>query len=900
MRERNGVEEARLTETREHDVPWKKWGPYLSERQWGTVREDYSQTGNAWDYLSHDQARSRAYRWGEDGLAGISDHRQYLCFALALWNGKDPILKERLFGLTNSEGNHGEDVKEYYFYLDSTPTHSYMKYLYKYPQAVFPYEDLVKTNRQRNRLEFEYELLDTGVFDDDRYFDVFVEYAKASPEDVLIRVTVCNRGATAASLHILPTLWFRNTWSWSKTVPRKPVLAQRDDQTVTASHPDLGERYLYCDRAVPWLFTENDTNTERLFNVPNPSPYVKDGIDACVVHGKASAVNPGKTGTKAAAHCEITIPAGGAHVVNLRLSDRQLSPARDAFGPKFDATLDTRRHEADEFYAAVLPSDASEDTGRVMRQAFAGMLWSKQFYFYPVLDWMHEEILPPDCPRRVPMRNKEWFHLDSADIFSMPDKWEYPWFAAWDLAFHCVVLAAIDLDFAKDQLRLMTNQVYLHPSGQIPAYEWNFSDVNPPVHCKATWQIYLIEKAIRGKGDRLFLEGIFHKLLMNFTWWVNRKDAFGNNVFEGGFLGLDNIGVFDRSAPLPTGGTLEQADGTSWMAMFCLDMLTIALELSLENPVYEELACKFYDHFIHIAGAMDRIGLNNDELWDEEDGFYYDVLQLPRGDGMRLKVRSMVGLIPLFASAVFSGAVTDQLRVFKERAAYFAEQHASLIANINNPAARGVGGRHLLSPVNAQKLARILRRMLDESEFLSPYGVRALSRYHKDHPYTFTVDGHVFRVDYEPAESSTALFGGNSNWRGPIWMPVNALLVHSLRKMYCYFGDDLTVECPVGSGQQMTLWEVADEIARRLGSIFLRDAQGRRPVYGYSKKFQTDPHWRDLILFYEYFHGDNGAGIGASHQTGWTGLITWLLISLTALDPKDALEKGFDAVHLRT
>src|SRR5262245_50027202 len=741
MDERNGAEDARLAATRERTVPWKKWGPYLSERQWGTVREDYSQTGNAWDYFSHDQARSRAYRWGEDGLAGISDDRQYLCFALALWNEKDPILKERLFGLTNSEGNHGEDVKEYYFYLDSTPTHSYMKYLYKYPQAAYPYEDLLKTNRQRNRLEMEYELIDTGVFDDDRYFDVFVEYAKDSPEDLLIQISIHNRGAAAAPLHVLPTLWFRNTWSWSKTPRSKPTLAQRDSQTVSVSHPGLGERYLYCDRAVPWLFTENETNTERLFNVANRSPYVKDGIDSCIVHGRADAVNPGQTGTKVAAHYDLTVPAGGAQVLRLRLSDRPLSRSADAFGPDFDEVLAARRREADEFYAAVLPASASEDARLVMRQAFAGMLWSKQFYFYPVLDWMQEEILPPDCPQRVPMRNREWFHLDSADILSMPDKWEYPWFAAWDLAFHCVVLATVDLDFAKDQLRLMTNQVYLHPSGQIPAYEWNFSDVNPPVHCKATWQIYAFEKAARGKGDRVFLEGMFHKLLMNFTWWVNRKDAFGNNVFEGGFLGLDNIGVFDRSAPLPTGGTLEQADGTSWMAMFCLDMLTIALELSLDNPVYEELACKFYEHFIHIAGAMDRIGINNDELWDEEDGFYYDVLLLPRGDAMRIKVRSMVGLIPLFASAVFTGHVADQLPALAKRVAHFVAINKDLFVNLNDVTREGVGGRHMLSLVNERKLRRILARMLDPQEFLSDYGIRALSRHHDEHPYDFAVNG---------------------------------------------------------------------------------------------------------------------------------------------------------------
>jgi len=894
------TEERRLQEARDNHVPWKKWGPYLSERQWGTVREDYSQTGNAWDYFSHDQARSRAYRWGEDGLAGISDDQQFLCFALALWNGADPIIKERLFGLTNSEGNHGEDVKEYYFYVDSTPTHSYMKYLYKYPQTAYRYDDLVKTNRQRSRLEFEYELMDTGAFDDDRYFDVFVEYAKPSPEEMFIKISVWNRGPAAASLHVLPTLWFRNTWSWSRTPSPKPVLKQLDDQTVVASRPELGERYLCSDRAVPWLFTENETNSERLFHLPNTSPYVKDGIDNYIVHRQREAVNPQRTGTKAAAHYELTVPAGGVQVIQLRLSDRRLSP-KDAFGTEGERVWKARLSEADEFYADILPASMSEDARLVIRQAFAGMLWSKQFYYYPVQDWVEveDEILPPDCQRRVATRNREWFHLDSADIISMPDKWEYPWFAAWDLAFHCVVLARVDIDFAKNQLRLMTNQVYLHPSGQIPAYEWNFSDVNPPVHCKATWQIYVIEKYFRGKGDRAFLESMFHKLLMNFTWWVNRKDAFGNNVFEGGFLGLDNIGVFDRSAPLPTGGTLEQADGTSWMAMFCLDMLTIALELALDNPVYEELACKFYEHFIYIAGAMDRIGLNNDELWDEEDGFYYDVLQFPRGDATRIKVRSMVGLIPLFASSVFTADLVEQLPLFKERSGYFARQNAAFITNIHNPAEPGMAGRHLLSPVNRQKLVRILHRMLDESEFLSPYGIRALSRYHKEHPYAFTVGGNVYRVDYEPAESSTGLFGGNSNWRGPIWMPVNALLILSLRKMYSYYGDELKVECPTGSGKLMTLWEVANEIARRLGNIFLRDAHGRRAVYGEGKKFQADPHWRDLILFYEYFHGDNGAGIGASHQTGWTGLITWLLMSPVVMNPKDVLQKGFDAVDVR-
>src|ERR1043166_4027252 len=892
------AEELRLKEARESGEPWKKWGPYLSERQWGTVREDYSHDGNAWDYFSHDQARSRAYRWGEDGLGGISDEQQVLCFALALWNGKDAILKERIFGLTNSEGNHGEDVKEYYFYLDSTPTHSYMKYLYKYPQRAFPYEDLVLTNRKRGKLDLEYELLDTGVFDDDRYFDVFVEYAKHSPQEILIQISVWNRGPEAASLHILPTLWFRNTWSWSENSALAPTLRLLNSQTVSAMHPYLGERFLYSDRVVPWLFTENVTNNQRIFRSANTSPYVKDGIHNYIVHGEKNAVNPKQAGTKTAAHYEVVIPPGANHVLKLRLSPRTIRPA-DAFAPEFDSVMKLRLREADEFYASVIPSKLSEDQRLIMRQAFAGMLWSKQFYNYPVHDWLNDQRLPPDCNSRVAARNKEWFTLESADVISMPDKWEYPWFAAWDLAFHCLVLARVDFDFAKDQLRLMTNQLYLHPSGQIHAYEWNFSDVNPPVHCKAAWQVYLMEKSVRGKGDLVFLESQFHKLLMNFTWWVNRKDTQGNNVFEGGFLGLDNIGVFDRSSPLPTGGIIEQADGTSWMAMYCVDMLTIALELALTSPAYEELAVKFFEHFIYIALAMDRVGVNADELWDEDDGFFYDVLRFPNGDAMRLKVRSMVGLIPLFAAAIFPGHLVDQMPAFKERAEYFVRRNSGLMENITNPLEKGVGDRRLLAPFNEQKLRRILQRMLDESEFLSPFGIRALSRYHKDHPYTFNADGHTYRVDYEPAESSTGLFGGNSNWRGPIWMPVNALLIQSLRKLYSYYGDAFKVECPKGSGKQLTLWEVADEIARRLCSIFLRNDGGRRPLYGNAKKFQEDPHWRDLILFYEYFHGDNGAGIGASHQTGWTGLVAWYLMSRSMLDPKEILAQGFETVAMK-
>ena len=902
MSEQFVAEERRLEQSRVAETPWKKWGPYLTERQWGTVREDYSENGNAWDYFSHDQARSRAYRWGEDGLAGISEDQQFLCFALALWNGKDPILKERLFGLTNSEGNHGEDVKEYYFYLDSTPTHSYMKYLYKYPQRAFPYEDLVKTNRRRSRLEMEYELLDTGVFDDDRYFDIFVEYAKDSPEDILIQITVWNRASEAASLHVLPTLWFRNTWSWYVKPAPRPNLWQFNNQTISARHPNLGERFLYAEGNLSWLFTENETNNERLFHRPNASPYVKDAINNYIVHEQIEAVNPKKTGTKTAADYSFAVPAGGSQTIRLRLTPRNMTIG-EAFGSRFEAVLRARLREADEFYDKVIPPKLTPDEKLVMRQACAGMLWSKQFYYYPVDEWMSHDVsndvLPPDCACRIVSRNKAWFHLESADILSMPDKWEYPWFAAWDLAFHCMILGRLDIDFAKDQLRLLTNQVYLHPNGQIPAYEWNFSDVNPPVHCKAIWQIYLMEKSYRGEGDRAFLESQFHKLLMNFTWWVNRKDAFGNNVFEGGFLGLDNIGVFDRSAELPTGGFIEQADGTSWMAMFCLDMLTIALELALHNAVYEELACKFFEHFIFIAVAMDRIGLHNDELWDEEDGFFYDVLCLPDGGSMRLKVHSLVGLIPLFATAIFSREVLEKLPTFRERAGYFARHKTDLMTQINHPLEKGVGGRHLFAPFNAKKLRRILQRMLDESEFLSPCGIRALSRYHAEHPYVFSIKGGSYRVDYEPAESSTGLFGGNSNWRGPIWMPVNALLVQSLRKLYSYYGNDFKVECPTGSGHWMTLWEVADEIARRLCRIFLRGEHGTRPVYGGSEKFQRDPYWRDLILFYEYFHGDNGAGIGASHQTGWTGLVAWSIKSRAVLDPAEVLENGFDSVAMK-
>ena len=888
-------EQQRLHEARARTMPWKKWGPYLSERQWGTVREDYSRTGNAWDYFSHDQARSRAYRWGEDGLAGISDDQQYLCFALALWNGVDPILKERLFGLTNSEGNHGEDVKEYYFYLDSTPTHSYMQYLYKYPQRPYPYAELVATNRRRSRVDLEYELLDTGIFDDDRYFDVFVEYAKASPEDLLVRIRVYNRGPDAATVHLVPHLWFRNTW-WQTPGAPTPTLWQGGEGIIAATHPVLGERYLYCQHVPALLFTDNETNLQRLFGRPNASAYVKDGIDAYLVQDQRDAVNPGNVGTKAAAHYRLEIPGGGLQTVQLRLTDTRLAPGIDPFR-NGDGLMQTRHEEADAFYQSITPAHVSDEDAHIMRQAYAGMLWTKQFYYYPVQHWLEDQQLPPDAPQRIVTRNREWSSLDSARIFSMPDTWEYPWFAAWDLAFHCIVLAQVDIDFAKEQLQLITNQVHLHPNGQIPAYEWNFSDVNPPVHAMATWQVYLMDKGAQGgTGDRYFLESIFHKLLMNFTWWVNRKDAFGNNVFEGGFLGLDNIGVFDRSAALPTGGTLEQADGTSWMAMYCLDMLTIALELAIDDPVYAELACKFYEHFVYIAAAMDRIGLHNDELWDADDGFFYDVLQGADGTALRLKVRSLVGLIPLFPTCVFTEDVLTQIPTFAQRVQAFQHAHPALFATLHDPSQRGVQQRCMLAIVDRTKLRRILEKMLDATEFFSDYGIRALSRYHRDHPYLFQVGREVYRVDYEPAESSTGLFGGNSNWRGPIWMPVNYLLQQSLRQFYSYYGDDFTVECPTGSGTWRTLWQVADMIDQRLLNIFRRDAQGQRPVYGQTTKFQTDPHWRDLILFYEYFHGDNGAGMGASHQTGWTGLIARTIQVAATYTAQDALAKGYFVV----
>ncbi len=903
------AEQRRLDDAQQPQSPWKKWGPYLSERQWGTVREDYSEGGNAWDYFSHDQARSRAYRWGEDGLAGISDDQQRLCFALALWNGKDPILKERLFGLTNSESNHGEDVKEYYFYLDSTPTHSYMKYLYKYPQAAYPYDNLVNTSHRRGRNEMEYELLDTGVFDENRYFDVFVEYAKESPEDLLIQISIHNRGPEAAGLHVLPTLWFRNEWSWHGNVARPKL---RDASTmpsrrvVEAEAAEMEKYTFCCDRDVPLLFTENETNTQRIFGVPNRSPYVKDSIDSYIVHGQKNAVNPDKIGTKVAADYYLTVKPGESQVVRLRLScgASTASPAGNGdstgpFGNHFEQVLQTRREEADEFYAGVIPRSLNADQTNVMRQALAGMLWSKQFYHYDVDKWLEERGSDPFKEiRKAAPRNEHWHHMYNGDVISMPDKWEYPWYAAWDLAFHVLALTLVDSDFGKQQLKLMLRERYMHPNGQIPAYEWNFGDVNPPVHAWSTIFTYRLEKAQKGEGDREWLKSCFQRLLLNFTWWVNRKDRSGRNVFEGGFLGLDNIGVFDRSAPLPTGGYLEQADGTAWMALYCQNMLEIAAELSMTDPDYADMAVKFVEHYIWIASSMTHLG-GNTGMWDDEDGFFYDVLRLPNGESQRLKVRSMVGLLPLCAATTLDGELLKKYPELGIRLKRFLEARPEVSAAIHNPTKVGVAGRRLASILDETRLRRVLAKMLDEKEFLGEFGIRSLSRYHADHPYVMHAGGQEYRVSYLPAESDTGMFGGNSNWRGPIWMPVNALIIRALIQYYSYYGDAFTVECPTGSGRQMNLYQVAEEISRRLTNIFLKNKDGQRPVYGGTQKFQTDPHWRDCLQFFEYFHGDNGAGLGASHQTGWTGVIARAMHLFATMTPESTLEGGkrayFDA-----
>ncbi len=871
-------EELRLAESGARKKHWKRWGPYLSERAWGTVREDYSEYGNAWEHLPHEHARSRAYRWNEDGLAGICDRRQMLCFAMSLWNERDPILKERIFGLTGNEGNHGEDVKEYYFYLDNTPTHSYMKFLYKYPQREFPYGALVEENRRRDKRQPEYELLDTGAFNENRYFDVFVEYAKAGVDDLLIKFTVANRGPEAANLRLLPTVWFRNTWSWGdeKSRPELHRVPSASNPAIELNHPQLGKRWLHCDGSPELLFTENETNARKLWGVENRSAYVKDGINDYIVHGASEAVNPEHRGTKAAAHDKLTLAAGETATVRLRLTDTDLK-TKGAF-QGFDNTFTLRQREADDFYATIIPQDLSADAQNVMRQGFAGMLWSKQFYHYVVKQWIEGDPgNPPPPAQRRNGRNREWPHLYNADVISMPDKWEYPWYAAWDLAFHCIPLALVDPDFAKEQLILLLREWYMHPNGQLPAYEWAFGDVNPPVHAWAAWRVYKIDKKRKGKGDREFLKRILHKLMLNFTWWVNRKDAEGMNIFQGGFLGLDNIGVFDRSAPLPTGGYIEQSDGTSWMAMYTLNLLAIALELAKEESCYEDIASKFWEHFIYIAHAMSHRGHDGMGLWNEEDGFFYDVLKLPDGGHFPMKIRSMVGLIPLFAVETLEPELLARLPDFKRRLEWFVDNRPDLTENLACMRTHGAGERRLLSIVNQDQLRRVLQYMLDEREFFSPHGVRAVSRFHREHPYTLNVNGMEHRVDYEPGESSTGLFGGNSNWRGPIWFPMNFLLIESLQKFHHYLGGDFKVECPTGSGKMLTLWEAAEELSRRLKSIFLRDERGRRPVFGGLEKFQADPHWRDLVLFHEYFHGDSGAGVGASHQTGWTGLVTKLM-----------------------
>ncbi len=897
-------EEQRLEESRLRTKYWKRWGPYLSERAWGTVREDYSPYGTAWDYFPHEHARSKAYRWGEDGIAGICDRHQMICFALAMWNGRDPYLKERLFGLTGPQGSHGEDVKEYYFYLDSTPTHSYMKFLYKYPQARFPYEQLVAESRQRGRQAPEYELLDTGVFDQDRYFDVFVEYAKADVDDILIRITAVNRGPETARLDLLPTVWFRNTWSWGDDV-REPRLRrdERSDQfsgqasAIRLRHFEMPLRWLVCQSTPELLFTDNETNLRRLYGAQNitahGTPYAKDGINDYVVNGAHDAVNPQQVGTKAAARYQFNLEPGKAATIKLRLTTTE--PAPEMLGEAFEGIFAARKHEADEFYRKLEPPNASDDTKRIQRQAFAGLMWSKQWYFYDVRRWLRGDTAQPDPPAsRLTGRNAHWRHLYNEDIISMPDKWEYPWYAAWDLAFHCIPLALVDPDFAKEQLILMLREWYMHPNGQIPAYEWAFGDVNPPVHAWAAWRVYRIEQRQYGRTDRQFLERVFHKLMLNFTWWVNRKDQEGNNVFEGGFLGLDNIGVFDRSAKLPTGGTIEQSDATSWMGMYCLNLMVIALELAKENPAYEDVASKFLEHFVYISRAMNDLAGKGIELWDRKDGFYYDVLHLPNGNSFPMRVRSMVGLIPLFAVETLESEVLDGVPGFKRRMQWFINNLPELgeyIESVTTP----TGVRRFFSLVNRRRLKSVLKYLLDETEFLSSYGVRSLSRFHKDNPYRLIVEGHEHRVGYEPAESQTGLFGGNSNWRGPIWFPVNYLIIESLQKFHWYLGDDFLVECPTGSGRMLTLWQVAEELSRRLLKIFSRDTDGRRPVNGAAKKFHHDPYWRDYILFYEYFHGDNGAGLGASHQTGWTGLIAKLAQQIHLAKPGMKTTSHLDA-----
>jgi len=870
----------RLIEDAGRTKNWKRWGPYLSERQWGTVREDYSPDGSSWEYFPHEHARSRAYRWGEDGLLGITDREGRLCFSLALWNQRDPILKERLFGLTGPEGNHGEDVKEVYFYLDSTPTHSYMKALYKLPQAEFPYDLLVEENRRRSKTEPEFEVWDTGVFDGGRYFDVIAEYAKVSPNDILIRVTVANRGPEASPLDVLPTLWFRNTWSWGRTGEGywpKPRIHQAGEGFLLAEQASLGRFRFAADsgtggRPPDFLFTENETNAAKLFGSPNGAHFVKDAFHEYVVHGRSDAVNPEKTGTKACALYRLVVPAGAGTTLRLRLSAEDEAP-KEPFGDGFERVFADRIREADDYYSALLPGHLPEEERRIARQGYAGLLWTKQFYHFSVKDWLEgDPAHPPPPASRRHGRNRDWSHLYNRDVLSMPDKWEYPWYAAWDLAFHTIPFAEVDPFFAKEQLLLLLREWYMHPNGQIPAYEFAFSDVNPAVHAWAAWRVYKITGP-RGGRDRLFLSRVFQKLLLNFTWWVNRKDLHGNHVFSGGFLGLDNIGVFDRSKPLPTGGHLEQADGTAWMAFYCTTMLSMAMELASEDPSYEDVASKFFEHFIAIADAINTLGGSG--LWDEEDGIYYDHLHVD-GRSIPLRVRSLVGLLPLIAVEILEDEVVDRLPGFRKRMRWFLENRKDLartVAWMEPPGTEGGRGHHLLALPSAERLVRVLRYLLDESEFLSPFGIRSVSRFHRDHPYVFRLGDGEHRVDYVPGESDTGLFGGNSNWRGPIWFPVNYLLVEALERYHRFYGETLRVECPTGSGQWMDLASVAKELYGRLARIFLPGPGGARPCHGGVPQFDSDPNWRDLLLFHEYFHGDTGRGIGASHQTGWTALV---------------------------
>ena len=869
------AEDQRLADARERGVPWRRWGPYVSERQWGTVREDYSADGDAWNYLTHEQARSRAYRWGEDGIAGICDDAQRLCFALALWNGVDPILKERLFGLTGPEGNHGEDVKEYYFYLDNLPSHAYMKCLYKYPQQAFPYEQLRQENRRRSRLEPEYELLDTGIFDTDRYFDVFVEYAKDGPEQMLVRISAVNRGPEPAPLHLLPTLWFRNDWSWTPDGERPRIgLDAAQPHKLLTTHADMAPHALYFDAPRQLLFTENESNTQRLWGRANGG-CVKDAFHDCLVGGQADAVNPDPVGSKAALHYQRMVAPGETWVIRLHLGPDR--PSRPSLGPDFDALFAQRVAEADAFYRRVTPFDMPDDLRHVQRQAFAGLLWSKQYYHYFVERWLTgDPTQPPPPEARRQGRNHDWWHLDAADVMSMPDKWEYPWFASWDMAFHCVAFALIDADFAKQQLLLLTREWYMHPNGQIPAYEWNFGDVNPPVHAWAAIRICQIEQKMTGRMDRLFLARIFQKLLINFTWWVNRKDEEGNNLFEGGFLGLDNVSAFDRSAGLPAGARLEQADGSSWMAMYCLNMLVIALELATHDPAYEDLATKFFEHFVYIGAAVNRPGDPGPGLWSEEQGFYFDRLKWPDGRSTRVDAFTIAGLIPLFAIAVGDPQAFRGFREFRERFAWFAQNRPELLGNLADLTHRGIHQRIRLALVDGHKLERLLEHVLNPDWFLSPHGVRSVSRRHAEHPFSLQLAGREFTLDYEPAEATSAMFGGNSNWRGPVWFPLNFLLIEALQKHDYFHGDAFRMPCGK-AGETASLWQVAAELSQRLIKLFTRDADGRRPVHGRYEKFQTDPHWKDLLLFYEYFDGDTGMGLGASHQTGWTGLVAKLI-----------------------